>query len=195
MLKYIPNRHIKRMFPYAFFDELYEPLKGYTPDNPVFLIRGSELDKKMSDEDRIKEFEAHRDIALKQKNPEGQSLEEFNIYKLDQGEFLVLDTYIKRDDIQKLINSEPINRYILMVQLFDKNEQPIFSTEQNISLIREIPEVLWDDPNLAILIMKVVSAESDELEETIDIGIIKAPQFYIDNLITDPNVERTESFG
>lgn len=194
MLKYIPNRHVKRMFPYEFYDELYGVLHGYTPENPVFLLRGTELEDKL-DDDRVKQFNEVRDVMLGAKNDAGVSIEEYNIYELDQGEFLILDTYIKRDDVKDFINQKSIDRYALLVQLFDKNQKPILSKEQNISVIREIPEVLWDDPNLAILIMKISSANSTEQEETIDLGVIKAPQFYIDKLITDPTVERTDSFG
>lgn len=195
MLNYIPNRHIKRMFPYQFYNELYEVLKGYTPENVVFLLRGTELEDKLDNDNLEKQFEEVRDTMFSAKNDTGVKVEEYNLYELDQGEFLILDTYIKREDVKDFINQKSVDRYALLVQLFDKDEKPVFSKEQNISLIRQIPEVLWDDPNLAILIMKISSANQTELEDTIDLGVIKAPQFYIDKLITDPTVERTDTFG
>lgn len=187
MMKYIPNRHIKRMFPYAFYDELYEILNEYTPENVVFLLRDTEHEKKLN-KDKIKQFNEVRNQMLGSKE-----IEENNIFQLDQGEFLIIDNYIKKSDVTSYINKQPINRYVLLGQLFDKNEEPIFSKDGDLSIVRNIPEILWDDPNLALILMKVSSKDtSDELEEMVDLGIIKGPQHFINRFVTDSTVEPIE---
>ena len=180
MVKYIPNRHVKRMFPYEFFDELYSALQDYTPENAVFMLRGTEHEHKL-DEDIKTQFETIRQEMIGHK-----VLEENNLYTLDQGEFLIVDTYIERDDVENFINNKPIARYILLAQLFDNQEKPIFSKDTRLKTLREIPEVLWDDPNLALVLMQFNPGDTDTIEAVSHLGIIKGPDYFIRKLLTEP---------
>ena len=180
MVKYIPNRHVKRMFPYEFFDELYSVLQGYTPENSVFMLRGTEHEHKL-DEDIKTQFETIRQDMIGHK-----ALEENNLYTLDQGEFLVVDSYIERDDVENFINNKPIARYILLAQLFDNQEKPIFSKDTELETLREIPEVLWDDPNLALVLKQFNPGDTGSFEEVRHLGIIKGPDHFIRKILMEP---------
>lgn len=188
MMKYIPNRHIKRMFPYEFFKELHVVLTGYSPENVVFALQDTEYEHLLDDNKR-QQFNDVRAEMLGDK-----TLEENNIYQLDQGEFLIIDNYIRREDREKFIKKQPVDQFVLLGQLYDKNEEPVFSKEGSLKTVRQIPEVLWDDPNLALVLMQVSSAnDQDTYEETVDLGIIKGPDHFIKRFVEDPNVERTDS--
>ena len=190
MPKFIPNRHIKRMFPYAFYDELYNVMPELIPENPVFLLRDTEHESKL-DDDIIKQFNEFRHAILNNK-----TLEENNIYTLDQGEFLILDTYIRKSDRQKAIDKQHVAKFIIMVQLYDSSEQPVFSESVSIKSIRQIPEILWDDPNLAIVAMQVLPDDEDSMEMPSEIGIFKAPPFIIEKYIQpEPASENNQSIG
>lgn len=188
MVKFVPNRHLKRMFPYMFFNELYGHLTDYTPENAVFLLRGTPHESKL-DDNLEKQFEEIRKELLGDK-----TLEQNNIYELDQGEFLIVDTYIKRSDIPQAIQqSESVPRYILLAQLFDSAEQPVFSKNTSLETIRKIPEVLWDDPNLALLLLPITAdTKEGDLNEAIELLVIKGPDHFINSLLSDENVERTD---
>lgn len=181
--KYIPNRHVKRMFPYAFFNELYEVLDEYTPDNPVFLFRDTPLEERL-DKDLEKQFDEIRHEFIKNK-----TLEENNIYTLDQGEFLILDTMVKRKDRQGAIDKKPVAKYVLLAQYFDSVDKPVFSKDVKNTTIRLIPEILWDDPRLALAILCVIPEDLNKTDGSSEIGIIKCPdcftQKFIENIETE----------
>lgn len=180
MPNYIPNKHVKRMFPYAFFDELYGVLENYTPENAVFMLRNTEHENKLN-KNKEKQFEDIREQMIGIK-----VLEENNLYKLDQGEFLIVDTYVERKDIDKFIKNEPIARYILLAQFFDKDQKPVFAKDRDITTIEQIPEILWDDPNLALVLMQFNPGNTDSVEETSTLGVIKGPNHFIRTLLTAP---------
>lgn len=180
MPNYIPNKHVKRLFPYAFFDELYGVLDEYTPENAVFMIRGTMHESKL-DDDKEKQFDDIREQMIGNK-----ILEENNLYALDQGEFLIVDTYIERQDIDDFIKGTPIKRYILLAQYFDKNEKPVFAKDRDISTVEQMNEVLWDDPNLALVLMQFNPGNTDSFEETSTLGVIKGPNHFIRKLLIAP---------
>lgn len=184
MPNYIPNRHINRMFPYAFFDELYDVMPEVTPENPVFLLRDTPVESKL-DDDRVAQFNELRKQLVNNK-----SFEENNLYTLDQGEFLVLDTYIKRTDKEKMLARQHVAKYVLLVQYYDSSDQPVFSKDVSMKTIRKIPEILWDDPRLAIILMEVIPEDPDEFDKKSELGIIKAPDFFMEQFI-EPIPENT----
>lgn len=194
-MKYIPNRHVKRVFPYEFYDELYERLTQFTPENVVFLLRDTEFENKL-DDDVKSQFDNIRDIMLNDKNEEGTTLEEYNIYsELDQGEFLVLDTFIRREDRDKFIQKQPIDQFVLLVQLFDENQQPIFSKDGQLSKVRKLDAIETDHPDLAMMLMQVASADADNsLETHVELGVIQGPDHFIEKLVTDDSAERSDTY-
>lgn len=178
MVDYIKNKDVKRMFPYKFFDEFYDVLKDYTPENAVFLLRGTPHEAKL-DKDLEKQFNTIRNTMIDHKQ-----LEENNIYTLDQGSFLIIDTFIERKDVQKSIDNKPIARYLLLGQLFGPEHRPLFSKQTSDQTISKIPEVLWDDPNLALVLMQFnPSGDSENIEETSNLGIVKGPDHFINKML------------
>lgn len=177
MPKYIPTRHVKRMFPYEFFDELSEKLTTFTPENPVFLLRGTPHEAKLNT-DLKAQFDEIRQLFLKNKK-----LEENNLYKLDQGEFLILETYVKQGDQAKLLAKEHVAKYVLLAQLYDSEGLPIFATDVRMETIRKIPEILHDDPNLALALLNLVPEKPDDPDKSSELAIIKGPNAFIEAFI------------
>lgn len=173
MPKYINTDHMKRMFPFKFFDELNSQLKDYIIDNPAFIIHH---DEPITDESRelIYNKEVQNDLV--------DILNQNNIMPVEPfGEVLILGNVIPISDVDKIIkndkNKSQIPISILIVQLYDSSEKPVFATEVLGNTIEIIPEVLWDDPNLLI---SIITLGQDEPTT----AIVKIPD-YIENIILE----------
>lgn len=163
----IPLRHIDRMFPYEFYAELYEALDDYVPLLPTFTLKtitGSIPNEKNLFEEERKELKdifkpvAHNNIIGL--TPELQVLVIMPV---------IAKIYIPYDQ-------RPLEQAYMFVQYYDKEQQPLFTQEQSIELIRQIPEILWDDPNLLIGIY-------DENQNSDGkVTIYKAPEFVLQKL-------------
>ena len=163
----IPLRHIDRMFPYEFYAELYEEIDLYVPFLETFALKtinGSipnekELYKKEREELKpmFKDLSSNNIIHLA---PSLQVLLNMPV---------IANVFIQDDLL-------PLEQAYMFVQYYDNNQQPIFTQEQNIELIRQIPEILWDDPNLLIGIY------DPNLDAEDQVWLFKAPDFVIQQL-------------
>ncbi|MGC6586140.1 hypothetical protein ACPV3A_14380 [Paenibacillus sp. Dod16] len=162
MPKNINTDHIERMFPFEFYEELIPQLAGYTIMNPAFFSP----DHIQIDENKKRGlFDKHR--------KEMEKLNQLNILSVEPiGELLILDICYTNDQSEAILkggllrSQVPIS--ILSVQLYDSSGQPVFASDVSEESIANIPEVLWDDPNLLIAIVSLS-------EEGPKIGILKAP--------------------
>lgn len=184
MPKFIPNRHVRRMFPFDFFNELSQTLPEFIPENPAFLLQDTAFQDKLGDNQQDL-FETLRKQVL-----DNTKIEQNNLYKLDQGTFLILETYVKKKDQYKAIKHEPTAKYLLLAQLFDSSQQPVFAEDVAIESIRTIPEILWDDPNLVLAILQIMPDPDDNDEILSELGFVKGPQFFMNALLEDVNDDK-----
>jgi len=165
MTKNIPTQDITRMFPFAFYDEISERLNGYVLQNPAFMLR----DQLPADK-REQLFIDTQDIVI------NQQLRDYNIVSIEPfGEVLLLELCCSTEHAQLILNGRDaaarsqIPLSILIVQLYDSSDAPVFAADVTQDTIAKIPEVLWDDPNLFIGIITFTEAESQ-------VGIIRIPE-------------------
>lgn len=163
----IPLRHIDRMFPYEFYAELYEALDLYVPFLETFALKT--INGSIPNEKELYEKEREE---LK---PMFKDLSSNNIIHLAPSLQVLLNMPVIanvfiQDDLL------PLEQAYMFVQYYDNNQQPIFTQEQNIELIRQIPEILWDDPNLLIGIY------DPNLDAEDQVWLFKAPDFVIQQL-------------
>ncbi len=194
MVKYVPNRQVKRIFPYDFYNDLYTNLTQFVAENKHFLYRDTNLDQLVDRNTPEVQFENFRKLMYEPSIGE-ISMEEHNLYKVDQGEFLILDQFISREDRLTFIKEEDdVDRYVILVQLYDDDHKPLLSKDRSLRELREIESATIHDDNLAILVMQTLSAETpDELDEKLHLGVIKAPPHLIEKLLTSDNVERSDT--
>ena len=163
----IPLRHIDRMFPYEFYAELYEEIDLYVPFLETFALKT--INGSIPNEKELYEKEREE---LK---PMFKDLSSNNIIHLAPNLQVLLNmpvianVFIQDDPL-------PLEQAYMFVQYYDNNQQPIFTQEQNIELIRHIPEILWDDPNLLIGIY------DPNLDAEDQVWLFKAPDFVIQQL-------------
>lgn len=163
----IPLRHIDRMFPYEFYAELYEALDEYVPLIPTFTLKT--INGSIPNEKNLFEKE-HEEMK-----PMFKDLSKNNIISITpELQVLIIMPVIAKVLIQ--YQQEPLEQAYMFVQYYDKEQQPLFTQEQNIELIRQIPEILWDDPNLLIGIY--------DGNQNLDgqVSIYKAPDFVLQKL-------------
>lgn len=163
----IPLRHIDRMFPYEFYAELYEEIDLYVPFLKTFALKT--INGSIPNEKELYEKEREE---LK---PVFKDLSSNNIIHLAPSLQVLLNMPVIanvfiQDDLL------PLEQAYMFVQYYDNNQQPIFTQEQNIELIRQIPEILWDDPNLLIGIY------DPNLDAEDQVWLFKAPDFVIQQL-------------
>lgn len=163
----IPLRHIDRMFPYEFYTELYEEIDLYVPFLETFALKT--INGSIPNEKELYEKEREE---LK---PMFKDLSSNNIIHLAPSLQVLLNMPVIanvfiQDDLL------PLEQAYMFVQYYDNNQQPIFTQEQNIELIRQIPEILWDDPNLLIGIY------DPNLDAEDQVWLFKAPDFVIQQL-------------
>lgn len=164
MPKYIKAEHVNRMFPFEFYDELSEHLKAYTPLNPAFILQ-DKLDGKT---DRKSLFEQSR------KNKPMDTLSQNNLIQIEPfGEFLALEVCVPAEDKETTLKERdkrgqlPLS--IIVAQLYDSSGAPVFATDVTEETIQQIPEVLWDDPNLLLGVLSFTQEEPR-------IAVIKIPK-------------------
>lgn len=163
----IPLRHIDRMFPYEFYAELYEALDDYVPFLETFVLKT--INGSVPNEKEL--YEKEREEL----RPMFKDLSNNNIIHLTSDLQVLLNmpviaSVFAQDDLL------PLEQAYMFVQYYDKEQQPLFTQEQNIGLIRQIPEILWDDPNLLIGIY------DPNLDPEDQVLLFKAPDFVIEQL-------------
>lgn len=145
----MPNRiktaDMKRMFPYAFYNELNDKLNAYTLNNPAFLVDTS------PDKKEALYHKTRPDELL-------DTINQQNILAVEPfGELLQLDLCLKTKDVPDMLDPKKragVPLQILVCQLYDSSGEPVFSESVTEETIEQIPEVLWDDPNLLLAILE-----------------------------------------
>lgn len=174
----IKSEHMNRMFPFEFYDELNEALTGYTLTNPAFLLHRT---KGLSIETRQNLFAKSRtDEVLTRLNRN-------NILEAEPfGELLHLELCTKNEYVDQMLGTQTqrsqVPLSILVGQLYDSSGAPVFSKDVSEDSIKQIPEVLWDDPNLLLGII-----EYGETETTV--GVIHMPKALEAKLFESVNTE------
>ena len=163
----IPLRHIDRMFPYEFYAELYEEIDLYVPFLETFVLKT--INGSVPNEKKL--YEKEREEL----RPMFKDLSNNNIIHLTSDLQVLLNmpviaSVFAQDDLL------PLEQAYMFVQYYDKEQQPLFTQEQNIGLIRQIPEILWDDPNLLIGIY------DPNLDPEDQVLLFKTPDFVIKQL-------------
>lgn len=200
MPKYIPTRHVSKLFPYLFFKELNESLTEFTSENPAFLFKGSEF------EDRLKETiknEADGDeeqyFQDLRKELMVKEFEENNLYVLDQGSFLILDTLIKTEDRKTWISEQykkakerTTNKYILLAQYYDQNGRPLLTKDLPLKTLRILSDAvdeqggfIPEDPNLTLCLLEIApDTQKTNTEESANstLLILKASEPFMQQL-------------
>lgn len=175
----IPDRHIKRIFPFAFFNELIDAGFDYYPFSQAFIAKAigstniDKLEEIYNDElnnDTIKN--TRKIIARNNVTNAGDVFNE---------PLLLLGPIYNRKELATLHFAQPIvdEQHILAVQYYDTNHKPVFTKEMPIDVIRQIPELLWDDPNMLIVRLDLNSASSEEGQA----AVLKMPKFLEDNYL------------
>lgn len=182
-MKFVPLRHVYRMFPYEFFKELNEAWDEWIPFQPMFTIPYTDLKDNLNNWTEEQKKENFDEYRLNHK-----PYDHANIIEIDFTYIMPLMPYIKKDLIDKKTagSKDPNQLDFLVVQYFDSSQQPIFAPTVTTASVREIPEILYDDPNLLI---GVVTTKIDQ-PESFEIAVLKAPSFIMDKM-TEP-IERDE---
>lgn len=161
----IKSEHMNRMFPFEFYDELNEALAGYTLTNPAFLLHKKQA---LPVETRRKLFAQSRteEVLIR--------LNQNNILEAEPfGELLHLELCTKDEYVDQMLATQTkrsqVPLSILVGQLYDSSGAPVFSKDVTDESIQQIPEILWDDPNLLLGIV-----EYGETETTV--GVIRMPK-------------------
>ncbi|MCR6108575.1 hypothetical protein HXA34_20005 [Salipaludibacillus agaradhaerens] len=161
----IKTEHVNRMFPFEFYDELSENLKGFTLLNPAFILR-----------DQLKgNAEKHKELFEQSRaNNAMTTLNQNNLMQVEPfGDLLMLDVCCPSDDIDTILNQRdkrsqsPLS--IFVAQLYDSTGAPVFSKDVTEESIKRIPEVLWDDPNLFLGVVMFTEKEPR-------VAVIKIPK-------------------
>lgn len=178
MPKSIKSEDKLRMFPFEFYEELSDNMTTHKLLNPAFMLKDNPNDNKSSITARKELFNAPiNDETLKLR----QTLDTLNIQTIEPfNELLILEPCIKSENINTKSKAEKSQQplSVLVVQLYDSSQQPIFAQNVAQESINDIPEVLWDDPNLLI---GIVSFEEDGAS----IAIIRIPE-YIEKAHLEP---------
>lgn len=180
MPEHIQTEHMNRMFPFEFFDEINENIKDYTLTNPAFLAH---LKEPLTKDRRAELFGQSRTEAIL------AEINRNNILEVEPfGELLHLELCAKTEYADKLMGTAtersqvPIS--ILVGQLYDSAELPVFSKDVTIETIEQIPEVLYDDPNLLLAVVEFGQTETT-------IGIIQMPGF-LEKKLFEPTPDETD---
>lgn len=165
------------MFPFEFFDELSDKLTEYVINNPVFLLKDR---IQGTDSQRKQYYHQNRDPVTI------NTLNRNNILEVEPfGEVLNLDVVYRKEDVD-IAHNKPKERSqlplsLLIAQYYDSSDQPVFSKDVNEDTIKQIPEILWDDPRLMLAVITMSQSE----DQSSQIGIIKIPESIQDKLFED----------
>ena len=160
----IPSRHINRIFPYEFYKELFEQFDEYIPNLDTFIVKLAIPDIPNEKERYLEE------ISYKNTKHLLKEMRKVTDIGLDFPVYFLMP-YTSKESI---IQSKPNNSW-LFVQYFYKTI-PLFTQEQSLELLREFPEILWDNPNLLIGIYDSSKNPSQA------VSIIKAPYEVLEQL-------------
>lgn len=173
MPKSISLEHINRMFPFQFYEELTSVVKEYIFLNPAIMAK--EINPNIKRKEQEKLFNESR------KNEQSKIMAKNNILMVEPiGKVLTLDLcyskkeHEKRNSKENKLNQTPLS--LMIVQLYDSTDQPIFAEDVSDETIGKIPEVLWDDPNLFI---GIVTFDQDGAK----LAVLKIPKRIEDKIV------------
>lgn len=164
MIKSIETPHMNRLFPFEFFDELDQQLSDYIIYNLAFIVNKKQPLSKEKRKKLYKKSEDRESLTILHQN---------NIIEIEPyGEILILDNCVEKEYIDRIIKGEErsqIPMSILICQLYDKNDKPVFSKHTNEKTIQNIPEILWDDPQLMLSVITLSDCDDPTM------AILKIP--------------------
>lgn len=175
----IPDRHIRRMFPFAFFNEIIDAGFDYYPFGQAFLAKaiGSTNIAKL-EEIYTAELENETIKSVRKSIARANVTNAGDVF--DEPLLLLTPVY-DREELAVLHLAQPglTKQHILAVQYYDVNHKPVFTKETPIEIIRQIPELLWDDPNMLIVRLDLNNVASDEGQA----AVLKMPKFLEDKYL------------
>lgn len=183
MPKSIEPQHFNRMFPFEFFDELSQQLKTYTLMNPAFMLKG--LLKQTKDEQKALYEKANQDQNV-------QTLMGNNLLDIEPfGELLILAPCCEVEHLDSIFSDDEFIRSqvplsFIVGQLYDSSNQPVFAKDVSEPTIQQMPEVLWDDPNLLLAIVTMQ-------ENGAQVAVLKIPPNIEDRLVESIDEEPEET--
>lgn len=179
MPQFILKNNVFNLFTYGFYDKLNTQLKNHTPMNPAFLAQGTKFDKKIKNEKkRRKVF----NTARNQMYP--KVVEQHNIHSLEQGTFLILDPFTHVSHREQALKGEKVPRYMLLAQLFDDDQQPLFVKASKQKTLQHLPSIHPENKRLALAFMETVpDKETTSVSNTLQ--VIQGPSHWTDQLQGD----------
>ena len=183
MPKSIEQPYFNRMFPFEFFDELSQQLKTRTLMNPAFMLKG--LLKQTKDEQKALYEKANQDQNV-------QTLMGNNLLDIEPfGELLILAPCCEVEHLESAFSDDEFIRSqvplsFIVGQLYDSSNQPVFAKDVSEQTIQQIPEVLWDDPNL---LLAIVTMQEDGAQ----VAVLKIPPNIEDRLVESIDEEPEET--
>lgn len=178
MPKTLTTTTMERLFPFEFYWELSRKLKDYAFHNPALLLPDNTpiaMDK------RKDMYHASRESALI------DTLNQQNILTVEPfGEVVLLDLCSPVSVFQQTSSKTektlaPLS--FMIAQLYDSTDQPVLSKEVTQETIDQIPEILWDDPNLLLAVLTFDATEGG------NVAVIKIPE-RIEQRIIEPIPDR-----
>lgn len=161
----IPLRHIDRMFPYEFYAELFESFNEYVPSMNTFSLKSIKGSVPNEKEIYYKERESLKDMFKKLSN--------HNVIHITPNLQVLINMPVTA---KILLQNPPLEQAYMFVQYYGTIKQPLLTQEQDLNIVRQIPEILWDDPNLLIGIYDPNQQPEGQ------VSIIKAPEFILKDL-------------
>ena len=161
----IPLRHIDRMFPYEFYAELFESFNEYVPSMNTFSLKSIKGSVPNEKEIYYKDRESLKDMFKKLSN--------HNVIHITPNLQVLINMPVTA---KVLLQNPPLEQAYMFVQYYGTIKQPLLTQEQDINIIRQIPKILWDDPNLLIGIYDPNQQPEGQ------VSIIKAPEFVLREL-------------
>lgn len=190
MPDYIQHGDLNRMFPYEFFNELHDNVTEYTSAMPHLLINRLQPDNKLSPYDKkmhfIKARHSLQNLKLNTKNI-------FDVQPF--GVVLALDVVYETKALKPFYNNlhkfdrserDKMPLIQLLVQYYDSESLPVFSSDVTQESIAQIPEILWDDPRLFIGYIHYDNPLASDDQDTPDgpqVYIVKCPDDILDKFI------------
>lgn len=182
----IPDRHIRRIFPFAFFNEIIDAGFDYYPFSQAFLAKAAGS----TNVDKLEEIYTAEleNEAIKNARKAIARANITNAGDVFNEPLLLLTPIYNKDQLATLHLGQPnlTEQHILAVQYYDVNHKPVFTKETPIEIIRQIPELLWDDPNMLIVRLDLNSASSDEGQA----AVLKIPKFLEDKYLESEDAPR-----
>ena len=161
------------MFPFAFFNEIIDAGFDYYPLSQAFLAKaaGSTNIGKL-EEIYTAELENEAIRGMRKAIARANVTNAGDVF--DEPLLLLTPVY-NREELAVLHLAQPglTNQHILAVQYYDVNHKPVFTKETPIEIIRQTPELLWDDPDMLIVRLDLNGAASDEGQA----AVLKMPKF------------------